>query len=67
MTNRITRNSARNNAAAAAAGQGPASAASRARADRRLPRLARWGRGLFLVPALAYALLAFAVPIVYNL
>jgi multiple sugar transport system permease protein len=67
MTNRITRNAARNNAAAAPAGQGPAPAASRARADRRLTRLARWGRGLFLVPALAYALLAFAVPIVYNL
>jgi multiple sugar transport system permease protein len=37
------------------------------RADRRQVRLARIARAVFLIPALAYVLVAFAVPIVYNL
>jgi multiple sugar transport system permease protein len=33
----------------------------------RQSRLGRWSRALFLVPALAYVLFAFAIPVVYNL
>ena len=43
------------------------SGGARARADQRQVRLARTARVVFLIPALAYVLVAFAVPIVYNL
>ena len=33
----------------------------------RQSRLVRWSRWLFLIPALAYVLFAFAIPVVYNL
>ena len=50
-----------------APGGPPAAASPPARARARQARLARYARALFLVPALAYALVAFAVPIIYNL
>jgi multiple sugar transport system permease protein len=55
---------------AARAGQArrsrPAST-SAGRAERRQARLTRWARAVFLLPALAYVLVAFALPVVYNL
>src|SRR6266576_499670 len=51
-------------APAGTAGLGPAAAAStRRRSARRKEKLAGW---LFLTPAIAYLLFAFALPIVYN-
>ena len=44
----------------AGAGPGPALVA-------RTPRLARYARAAFLIPALAYVLFAFVIPVVYNL
>jgi len=55
---------ARAAASAGTAGLGPAAVASpRRRSARRKERLAGW---LFLAPAIAYLLFAFALPIVYN-
>jgi multiple sugar transport system permease protein len=60
----VTRVSAPTRGARPVAGRkGPAAVPARMR-GRRLRRLARWA---FLLPALAYIIFAFAIPVVYNL
>jgi multiple sugar transport system permease protein len=45
----------------------PRAAGARGRKDSPQVRLTRYARAFFLVPALLYALFAFALPIIYNL